>query len=183
MAFLLLSCRGNHSNSEYNFKKSYSENFGKEFTYSPAECPFQVTFPDNPEISSEIALNDLTESLKKGESAQLEVESEQSFLRAEFLLLNRKITNQDEMKSMIEKFAKYTGLVNASLEFQKNENGTVFKLRASKSLQIENKELLVTYTAQYYFNDNSIFVLYAGCPSNSYPSLSINRFYASLLKK
>ncbi|HEY5461712.1 MAG TPA: hypothetical protein VIJ95_00520 [Hanamia sp.] len=155
----------------------------KEFNYSPSECPFRVTFPDKPEISSERALNDPSGNLKTAEFAQIEIDSEQTFLKAEFIILNGQIKDEKEMKNMIKKYVTNNGLSYAGLESDKNEYGTVFKLRAYKTLKIENKEFVVTYTAQYYFNDNKVFVLYAGCPSKSYPSSSINQFYASFQKK
>ena len=180
---LFWGCQENTKSKSIKPLDTYNSNSLKtnniEYTYSPAECPFQVTFLEQPKIVSQISSD---ENLISGETAYLEIESQESFVKAEFLLFKREI-DEKAAQSVIKNYATTNGLNNISIDFQHNQMGAVYELRGFKTLQNGNNPLPVTYTAKYYFNGKVVLILYGGCPSKSYPTSSISNFYNSLRKK
>ena len=185
ITFLLGGCRGNSDNN--NRKYTYTSENGsyepkmEEYIYSPFGCPFQVTFLSKPTISTESFLDNI--NILRAESAHLEIDSEKSFVRAEFIAPKKKIDLKNSMREVLKKYAFANGLTNTIIDFHQNELGNIFKLEGYKTLKIENESIAITYTAECYSDGNVIFVLYGGCPSESYPSNSINNFYESIKKK
>ena|ERR1035437_4414093 len=179
-----LGCQENTNTKSIKPVDTYNNNSVKtdiaEYIYSPSECPFQVTFLEKPEIASHVLVND--ENFIKGETAYLEIESQESFIKAEFLLFKKEIDEQ-AAKKVIKQYADTNGLNNVSIDFKRNEMGAIYELRGFKTLQHGNNPLPVTYTAKYYFNGKVVLILYGGCPSKSYPATSISNFYNSLRKK
>lgn len=181
--FLLIPFIGNLINSNFQTRKDFiSQSIPSDksspYVYSPKNCPYQVTFPEKPEIlSQDVFTNE--NNLVSSEIAGLEFPSQITMLKAEFILLKQGLSNYEGMRDLMKGYAYFNGLSNVNITHNENSKKNIYELRGYKNLSSGP----ATYTGFFYFKNKIVFILYGGCPSKSYPTKAITNFYSSFKEK
>ena len=152
----------------------------KGVKFQPTGSEFYVLFPKNPTVKT------LDTSTQTGErirslSAELVIEQERCFLRAEFVPKpsgSLDTMGDEALMNAILQYAEYNGLEFPEATVGANYLGKYAKVRGFKTIE----GIKCTYEAITYYGQRSIMMLYAGGPSKQYPQHSVSRFFDSIGK-
>lgn len=115
-----------------------------------------------------------------------EVWNGNSFLRAEALPMPSGFGQSQTKESAIaglREYAKQNGLTGPEFKWEHTVSGWRASVRGTKMLENAGKQVAVTYEALNYFGEASLFVLYVGGFSESYPPGQVVEFIKSIRRK
>ena len=82
----------------------------------------------------------------------------------------------------MKQYALHNGLRSPEFTWEVTALGKRLTMRATKLLDDKGKSRAATYEAVALYGRSSIFMIYVGGPSTSYPQTSIVKFLASVKK-
>jgi hypothetical protein len=151
--------------------------------FGPPFSDFAVTFMAEPLIQDfEVVLSEGV--AHKGVRA--EAWNGNSFLRAEALPMPSGFGQSQTKESAIaglREYAKQNGLTGPEFKWEHTVSGWRASVRGTKMLENAGKQVAVTYEALNYFGEASLFVLYVGGFSESYPPGQVVEFIKSIRRK
>lgn len=151
----------------------------EQIIYSPDKSLYKVSFPIKPDIVNGHPLD--SKNLYDEIASVLLPSDNNCYLRAEFIIMNKTIIKEEDKIKIFKKFSFANGLSNVSISSIKTKVGNCIELRGYRIFKDTKGEIMsLTYTANYYFNKNTIFGLSAGSLSTVYPTSSITNFFNSI---
>lgn len=162
------TANSNSNSSGYNFNCSGNE--------------YDVVFESEPKIyDSAVPIGD---SILSGTTAELSSAKYKSFCRAECVKFNlSQFGNIDKeyFNNFLNQYSTYTGLSFPTFNYKVNNLGKIGSVRGFKTLKDDSgHDIEITFEAFVHYVNNSIMILYVGCPSENYPTRFISKFLNSI---
>ena len=155
---------------------------GIETVFAPANSDFAVTFSAEPTVEEfEVVTTDGVRL--KGRRAELRADD--SFQRVEVVSMPRGFSDGETKELAISKLREYAihnGITASEFKFELSALGRRASMRGTKILEDAGKPKAVTYEAVAYYGDSSLFSIYVGALSESYPPTRVVEFLQSVSK-
>lgn len=163
-------------------KKMVPVTVGVGSVFAPETSDFAVTFSAEPTVEEFEAVT--TDGVRlKGKRAELSVPA--YFQRVEVVPMPRGFSDRETKESALSKLREYAvhnGITSAEFKFESSTLGRQASMRGTKLLEDAGKPKAVTYVAVVYYGESSLFSVYAGSLSESYPPTCIVEFLQSVRK-
>ena len=152
-----------------------------EYTFAPAKSDFSVTFSAKPTIE-DFGVSTLEGDVVGGVRAELRAAD--SFQRVEVITMpkgyNRVAVTKDDALKRLDLYAKHYGIQAPEFQWEVSSMGPKASMRGTKILDNNGVPTAVTYEAIAYYGETSLFVVYVGGISESYPTTRVVRFLNSV---
>lgn len=167
------------------YKKKTNRDFravGAETMFAPPTSDFAITFSARPTVEEfEVVTTDGIQL--KGTRAELRAND--SFQRVEVVSMPTGFSVGETKESVISKlrdYAFHNGITAPEFKYEATNLGRRASMRGTKILDDAGKPRAVTFESVVYYGDSSIFSIYVGAPSESYPTTRIVNFLNSVTK-
>lgn len=148
--------------------------------YAPKGSALMVLFSIKPEIQ-DVSANGLN-----GTMAQVRLEADTSFQRAEFYTFDSatmKSLTKDALFARLTQYAEANGLQNIDLAYSESSGMRVAGMRSTKYIEDSGRRIPCTYISRVYLVGNTYLGLMAGAPASRFPTEEISRFLNSVTRK
>jgi len=167
------------------YEKKTERSFGavdRATVFAPTNSDFAVTFSMKPTVEEfEVVTTDGVRL--KGKRAELRAPD--SFQRVEVVSMPQGFSESETKESAISKLREYAihnGITAAEFKFEVSGLGPRTSMRGTKMLEDAGNPKAVTYEAVAYYGDSSLFSIYVGALSESYPPTRVVEFLQSVRK-
>lgn len=154
-----------------------------EYTFAPAMSDFSVTFSAKP-TSKDFQGTTLEGDAVEGVLA--EFRATDSFQRVEIISLPkgyvRVEVSKDDALKRLALYAKHNGIQAPVFRWKIGPMGPKASMRGTKILDNKGVPTAVTFEAIAYYGDSSLFIVYVGGVSESYPTTRVIRFLKPVKK-
>ena len=155
------------------------------FVYNYPGNEFMIEFERKPNIlSSRVQFNGV---FIESEKAELSIPEYQSICRTECFNIDKSYTfniNENYVYNYLSEYSKHIGLSYPTFQYEETTLGKIGSLRAYKTLTDDDgSEIKVTYFIKQVIGENTVMIIYVGCPSEDYPTPVISRFINSVAKR
>lgn len=168
------------------YEKKTEGNFGAvgvATVFAPPSSDFAVTFSASPTVEE---FEGVTTDGVQLKGTRAELRAHDSFQRVEVMSMPIGFSAGETKESVISKlrdYAFHNGITAPEFKYESTALGRRASMRGTKILDDAGKPRAVTYENVIYYGDSSIFSMYVGAPSESYPTTRIVEFLKSVTKK
>lgn len=168
------------------YEKKTEGNFGAvrvATVFAPPSSDFAVTFSASPTVEE---FEGVTTDGVQLKGTRAELRAHDSFQRVEVVSMPIGFSAGETKESVISKlrdYAFHNGITAPEFKYESTTLGLRASMRGTKILDDAGKPRAVTYENVIYYGDSSIFSMYVGAPSESYPTTRIVEFLKSVTKK
>ena len=147
---------------------------------APKFAEYSVTFPEHPKTTP---MQTVARDGQDIQAIRVEVLQGSTLLRAEFAPTNpglRQQINKEFALAGLKQYALHNGIEHPEFFYEKSTLGPTARLRGTKILNRDGKDIAITIETRFYYGDSSVLSTYAAAPSTEYPSQRITRFLDSV---
>jgi hypothetical protein len=151
--------------------------------FAPQVSDFAITFSDKPAINE---FDTVTAEGNTINGVRAELRAPDSFQRVEVIAMAPGFSSAETKESAIAKmreYAQHNGLRAPEFTWEVTPLGKKLSMRATKILDDNGKARAITFEAIVYYGHSSLFTVYVGGSSESYPPTRVVKFLKSVKKK
>lgn len=153
-----------------------------ETAFAPRISDFTVTFSGKPDVKEFDTITADGDTIK---GVRAELRAPDSFQRVEVIAMSpgfSSVETKESATAKMREYAQHNGLRAPEFTWEVTPLGKRLSMRATKILDDNGKARAVTFEAIVFYGHSSLFTVYVGSLSESYPPTRVVKFLKSVRK-